>query len=153
MSRIKVYIEKLHLIKAMRMVKNGQALIKRRPYVTIPSRLVTPRFNARLTMRTFKVLKHFIFQTLVTMYALRHTAKALRPSTTVAPVKVLGGVRTKSLPATRTRAVRLLLRLVDLLLELRSARVDELELRELGVEDADDLCKLQKELALIGTSR
>jgi hypothetical protein len=70
MSRIKVYIEKLHLIKAMRMVKNGQALIKRRPYVTIPSRLVTPRFNTRLTMRTFKVLKHVIFQTLVTMYAL-----------------------------------------------------------------------------------
>jgi hypothetical protein len=79
-----------------------------------------------------------------TAHSLRNTTKPLRPSTAEAPVEVLRRVRAKSLPAIGTSAVRLLLRLGDLFLKLRGAGVDELELRELGVEDANDLCELDE---------
>jgi hypothetical protein len=73
---------------------------------------------------------------------LRHATKALRPAATEAPVKVLGGICAQTVPAIGTDALSFLLGLGDLVLQLRGTRVDELELRQLGVEDANDLCKL-----------
>lgn len=66
----------------------------------------------------------------------------LNPIATEAPVEVICRVCTQTIPSVGANSTALLLRLVDLLLQLRSAGVDELELRELGVEDADDLGEL-----------
>lgn len=59
------------------------------------------------------------------------------------PIKVIRRIGAQSVPAiSAADSAALLLRLVDLVLQLGGARVDELELRELCVEDADDLCEL-----------
>ena len=73
---------------------------------------------------------------------LRMTTVTLRPVAAEAPVEVLGWVCAQAVPAVRTDDAAFLLRLADLLLQLRGTGVDELELRELSVEDADDLCEL-----------
>ena len=73
---------------------------------------------------------------------LRVTAVALRPVAAEAPVEVLGWICAQAIPAICTNNAAFLLCLADLLLQLRGTGVDELELRELGVEDADDLCEL-----------
>jgi hypothetical protein len=84
----------------------------------------------------------FIFSSPVKSYPLRCTAKALRPAATETPVKVFGGICAQAVPAIGTDALCFLLGLGDLVLQLRGTRVDELELGELGVEDANNLCEL-----------
>jgi hypothetical protein len=75
---------------------------------------------------------------------LRVTAVTLRPVAAEAPVEIFGRIRAQSVPAICTDNAAFLLRLADLLLQLRGTGIDELELRELGVEDADDLCELSE---------
>lgn len=70
------------------------------------------------------------------------TTIPLHPVTTETPVEVICRVCTQAVPAVGADSAALFLRLGNLLLQLRGAGVDELELRELGVEDADDLCEL-----------
>ena len=70
------------------------------------------------------------------------TTVPLDPVTTEAHVEVIRRISAQSIPSIGANSAALLLRLVDLLLQLRSAGVDKLKLRELGVEHADDLCKL-----------
>jgi hypothetical protein len=82
-------------------------------------------------------------------YPLRRTAKTLRPAATETPVKVFGGISAQAVPAIGTDALCFLLGLGDLVLQLRGTRVDELELGELGVEDADNLCELWRVSVLV----
>lgn len=70
------------------------------------------------------------------------TTVPLDPVATEAPVEVIRRIGAQPIPSIGANSAALLLRLVDLLLQLRSAGVDELELRELGVEHSDDLRKL-----------
>lgn len=70
------------------------------------------------------------------------TTISLHPVSTHASVEVVCGICAQTVPAIGADGAGLLLRLVDLILQLRGARVDELELRELSVEDAHDLGKL-----------
>lgn len=67
---------------------------------------------------------------------------ALASVPTETPIKVVRRVGAEAIPATGAHCAAFLLRLVDFILQLRGARVNELELRELSVEDADDLCEL-----------
>jgi hypothetical protein len=78
-----------------------------------------------------------------TLPNLRHTTKSLRPASTEATHEVIRRISTKTVPAIRTDTLGLFLGLSDFLFELGGTGVDELELGELGVEDADDLCQLQ----------
>ena len=66
----------------------------------------------------------------------------LDPVAAEAPVKVVCWICAQAIPAVCADRSALLVGLVDFVLQLRGAGVDELELRELRVEDADDLCKL-----------
>lgn len=70
---------------------------------------------------------------------LRHTTKTLCPPSTETAVKVLCRIRAQAVPAIVTDTLSFALGLCDFFLELRGSGVDELELCELGVEDADDL--------------
>lgn len=70
------------------------------------------------------------------------TTVPLDPIAAEAPVKIIRRIGTQSIPAVGANSTALLLCLVDLLLQLRGAGVNELKLRELGVEDANNLCKL-----------
>lgn len=59
---------------------------------------------------------------------LRYTAETVASTTPVASVEIIGRVCAKSIPAICTNALALLLCLGNLLLQLRGARIDELEL-------------------------
>lgn len=69
-------------------------------------------------------------------------AVALHPVAAEAPVEVICRICAQTIPTIGTDSATLLLCLVDLLLQLRGTGVNELELRELAVEDTDDLCEL-----------
>jgi hypothetical protein len=79
---------------------------------------------------------------------LRNTTEALRPASTEAAHEVIRRISTESVPAICADALGFLLSLGDFLFELGGAGVDELELGELGVEDADDLCQLRIQLVI-----
>lgn len=72
--------------------------------------------------------------------SLRMTTVPLHRVSAEAPVEVIRRVCAEAVPAVGADSAGLFLRLVDLVLQLRGAGVNELELGELGVEDADDLC-------------
>lgn len=72
----------------------------------------------------------------------RNTTKPIRPSTPKTPIKICTRIRAQAIPAIRANMLRVLLRLSNLRLQLRCAGVDELELGELRVEDADDFGEL-----------
>lgn len=62
------------------------------------------------------------------MPTLRDAAKALGTTTAEAAIKVVSRIGTQAVPAISADVLALLLGLGDLFLELRGARVDELEL-------------------------
>lgn len=70
-------------------------------------------------------------------------SKSFRPSTPEATHKIVRRIRAESMPAIRTNTLCLLLCLVDFLPQRSGARINELELGKLCVEDADDLGQLR----------
>jgi hypothetical protein len=72
----------------------------------------------------------------------RNPTKALCRAPSTHTIHEIGArIRTKAIPPIRANTLTLPLRLVDVILELLGARVDELELSKLSIEDADDLCE------------